>query len=330
MKKVVAENHEIKIVEDDKPEVQPNYLLIKTEVSAISPGTEMTALNTSESRSLTLGYSAMGTVEACGEDIEGFKEGDQVSCYGAPYVKHAQYLLVPKTLCSKVPSSVTSEEAALGGIGAIAIHALRTAKLQFGETVAIVGLGLLGQMIARIAHAASYQVVACDLDEKRVNMVRKEGIQAHLSTDDLYKDVLSMTEDHGADAVLLCTGGKKSPLTHESLNWIRDRGKVVIVGDVEPDFPRNLMFVKEAELLISRAGGPGRYDASFEKDAVDYPYGFVRWTEGRNVSEYLRLVAEKRINVQPFLEGQVTVDNAADAYQRLNDHSDVLTYLIKH
>ena len=114
-----------------------------------------------------------------------------------------------------------------------------------------------------------------------------------------------MYEKHGADAVLLCSGGKRSSLTHQSLEWIRQQGKVVIVGDIEPDFPRNLLFQKEAQILISRAGGPGRYDPVYEKQAIDYPYGYVRWTEGRNVAEYLRLVNDKRINVQPFLTDEV-------------------------
>lgn len=301
MKSIVATGQKVHIAEGIKPTIKPSYLVIKTLHSAISPGTELSLIGASDNREITLGYSAVGIVMECGEGVEDYQVGDTVACYGAPYVGHCEFLVVPITLCAKVPAGVEPKEAALAGIGAIAIHALRIAKLEFGETVVVVGLGLLGQMIAKIAEAAAYDVVAFDVQAERVAMLRDKGTIRSFSTlAEMESEIAKCTNNHGADAVLLCAGGKRSALTHQSLEWIRSQGKVVIVGDIEPDFPRELLFGKEAQILISRAGGPGRYDQVYEKQAIDYPYGYVRWTEGRNVAEYLRLVHDKRIDVQAF------------------------------
>lgn len=332
MRSIVARHKEVHIVNSEKPTIKPSYVLIQTLYSAISPGTELGLIATSGDVERSLGYSAVGVVVECGEGVEDYEIGDVVACYGAPYVEHSEYLLVPATLCAKVPADMDVKEAALGGIGAIAIHALRVAKLEFGESVVVVGLGLLGQMITKIASAAAYDVIAYDLSEERAAMLEKEAnITAFSKLEDLEMEINKRTKGHGVDAVLLCAGGKRSPLTGQSLAWIRKQGKVVIVGDIEPDFPRNLMFGKEAQILISRAGGPGRYDPVYEKEAIDYPYGYVRWTEGRNVAEYLRLVNEKKIHVHSFLTDELDFDHATAAYDDLrNKQSTTLTKIIKY
>ncbi|MER2260481.1 MAG: zinc-binding alcohol dehydrogenase [Psychrobacillus sp.] len=331
MKTVIAKDQKVYIEERPRMDIVPSYLLIKTLYSAISPGTELSLIAASREREISLGYSAVGVVEECGDNVNGFKKGDIVSCYGAPYVGHSEYLCVPRTLCAKVPEGIDPKEASLAGIGAIAIHALRVANLAFGETVVIVGLGLLGQMIAKIAHAAAYDVLAYDLQNERGAMLQEEsGITTFSNLEEMEEAINKNTGNRGADAVLLCAGGKRSSLTGQSLEWIRNQGKVVIVGDIEPDFPRELMFGKEAQILISRAGGPGRYDPIYEKQAVDYPYGYVRWTEGRNVAEYLRLVKEKRIKMESFITEEVNIDQAPSAYKDLTDKkSKTLTKIIK-
>ena len=332
MRKIIAKNQRVEITEDERPKIMPSYILVKTMYSAISPGTELGMIAGSGETEVALGYSAMGIVEECGEGISGVVKGDLVACYGAPYVYHGEYLLVPKTLFTKVPANVKPKEAALSGIGAIAIHALRIAKLEFGETVVIIGLGLLGQMIAKIANAAAYHVIAFDIQEERVEMLSKEKrIQVFSNQEAMEEAINIAAKNNGADAVLLCTGGKRTPLTHESLKWVRNKGKVVVVGDVEPDFPRNLMFGKEAEILISRAGGPGRYDKNYEEKAIDYPYGFVRWTEGRNVGEYIRLLSEERIDVSAFITEEIPFADAPSEFKALMDKkSDTLTKLIRY
>lgn len=327
---IVADKKEIHIVKKEKPVVKPSYLLVKTLHSAISPGTEAGLIEASADRQIPLGYSAVGEVVECGENVENYQIGDLVACYGAPYVEHSEYLLVPVTLCAKVPENVDPKAAALGGIGAIAIHALRVPKIEFGETVVVVGLGLLGQMIAKIADAAACEVLAYDLSEERAHMLQKEtGIKSFTKREDLEAVIKELTNGNGVDSVLLCPGGKRSPLTGQSLEWIRKQGKVVIVGDIEPDFPRNLMFGKEAQILISRAGGPGRYDPIYEKQAIDYPFGYVRWTEGRNVAEYLRLVSRNKVNVDAFITDEVDFEHVASAYDELlNKDSTTLTKII--
>lgn len=332
MKSIVAKDQKVHIAEGVKPTIKPSYLLLKTLYSAISPGTELSLIGASGNREISLGYSAVGVVVECGEGVEDYQVGDTVACYGAPYVGHCEFLVVPITLCAKVPAGVEPKEAALAGIGAIAIHALRIAKLAFGETVVVVGLGLLGQMISKIADAAAYDVVAFDVQAERVAMLRDKGTIRSFSTlSEMESDIAKCTNNNGADAVLLCAGGKRSTLTHQSLKWIRSQGKVVIVGDIEPDFPRELLFGKEAQILISRAGGPGRYDQVYEKQAIDYPYGYVRWTEGRNVAEYLRLVHDKRIDVQPFLTDEVGFHDAPAAYDELvQKKSMIVTKIISY
>ena len=331
MKSIVARDQAVYLKDYENPGIQPSHLLLKTLYSAVSPGTENTIIGVSADQDIRLGYSAVGVVEQCGEHVVDYQVGDIVACYGAPYVGHSEYLTVPTTLCAKVPDSVEPKAAALAGIGAIAIHALRVAKLQFGETVVIVGLGLLGQMISKIANAAAYKVIAFDIQPERIALLKDESIQLCSQLSDLESEVKNATKQHGADAVLLCAGGKKSPLTQQCLNWIRNQGKVVIVGDIEPDFPRNLMFAKEAQILISRAGGPGRYDPVYEKQATDYPYGYVRWTEGRNVEEYIRLLQDKRIDIQSFLIDEVDFHEAPAAYEELKANpSQSLTKIFRY
>ncbi|MEH7380166.1 zinc-binding alcohol dehydrogenase [Bacillus sp. JJ1533] len=333
MKRIVALNQKVEIIEDEVPSLEgkPSYILVKTLYSVISPGTELSMLSISENKQVHLGYSAMGEVVECGSDITDVKKGDLVACYGAPYVHHDEILRVPKTLYAKLPEHVDPKEAALGGLGAIAIHALRIANLQFGETAVIVGLGVLGQLIAKIANAAAYNVIAYDLHESRVEMLKEDNIKSVATVEELEEAIRVHTKSHGADAVLLCAGGKRSPLTYECLKWIRNKGKAVIVGDIEPDFPRDLMFGKEAQLLISRAGGPGRYDSVYEREAIDYPYEYVRWTEGRNLEEYIRLIKEKRIDVKPFISEVVEIVDAPQEFENLlNKESTTLTKIIKY
>lgn len=332
MRSIIAKNQTVHIAEKEKPIIQSSYLLIKTLYSAISPGTETSLIESSTNGTRSLGYSAMGVIEECGVDVaDQFKVGDLVSCYGAPYTSHSEYLLVPETLCAKVPDNVSPQAAALGGIGAIAIHGLRVPKIEFGETVVVVGLGLLGQMIAQIAQAAACEVLAYDISEERVAMVKDMDIQSFYQREVLEAAIAETTDGQGADVVLLCAGGKKSPLTSQSLYWIRQQGKVVIVGDIEPDFPREPMFKKEAQILISRAGGPGRYDSTYEKEAIDYPFGYVRWTEGRNIAEYLRLVARNKIDVTSFVTDGIAFNEAPSIYEQLtNKESTTLTKIIHY
>lgn len=331
MKSIIAKDGKIEIVAQPIPDCAAAYVLVKTKYTAISPGTEMLLLKESINQSVQLGYSAVGEVIEVGEQVENIQVGDIVACYGAPYVGHSSFLHVPKTLIAKVPAHIPMQYAAFAAHGTIAIHAIRKAQLQFGETVAIVGLGVLGQMIAKICNAAAYDVIAYDQLPERVAMMDgNNGIQAFATIDHFEQAIIKTTNGYGVDAVLLCAGGKHSDTTSRSLSWIRKQGKVVIVGDVEPDFEREEMFRKEATITISRAGGPGRYDPLFEQQAIDYPYEYVRWTEGRNLQQFIRLLEKGRIDVAPFISSIESIDNAEHVYNNLMTNPQELTKLFNY
>lgn len=302
---------------DARPEPKAGHVLIRTVCSAISPGTELMIARRPNERPAALGYSAAGYVAESG-DCAGVEAGQRVACYGGPYVRHAEWLSVPRNLVVPIPESVGFEEASFVGLGAIAIHALRKAALHFGETVAVVGLGIIGQLVCQIAHAASFQVVAHDLIPER-----RHKLQAMLPDctvverlDEMGAIVGGSTGGAGADAVLLCANSADGSLIDHALRWVRDRGHVVVVGDMKMDFNRGLLFAKEANLTVSKAGGPGRGDAGYELHGNDYPIGFVRWTEGRNMGEYIRLLERRAIRIEPLIYDQFPLQEVLGAYEK--------------
>lgn len=319
MKTVVARDGIIQTMDYPKPILKPNFVLIETMYSAISPGTEMSMQRRTGMEPIQLGYSAAGIVREIGPDVTHIQVGQKVACYGAPFVKHAGWLAVPKHLVAEVPEHVDIREAAFAGLGAIAIHALRQANIQFGERAVVIGLGILGQIIAQIGHAASYQMIACDLLSERCEKLKDAGIPAVFTS---LEELEAAIPEEGVDTVLLCAGGDSSGLIDQALTWLRDRGRIVIVGDIKMQFERELMFAKEAEIIISRAGGPGRYDHNYEISGFDYPPGYVRWTEGRNVGEYVRLLADRRVSVGPVISSVLPVERAYEAYQLLEKMPD--------
>jgi threonine dehydrogenase-like Zn-dependent dehydrogenase len=341
MRAIATLQGKIVLKEMDMPVLQAGHVLIRTEYSAISPGTEMGFVKRAPEQATTLGYSAVGIVEQVGEGVENRQVGQRVACYGVPYVRHAEWLAVPTNLTANVPSHVSAEEAAFAGLGAIAIHALRVADLRFGESAVVVGLGILGNIIAQISNAAAYRTIGFDLNGERAARLRQQGQtqgngQGHgLSyvydeQSQLEESLAEATGGIGADAVILCASGPGEPLINRALQWIRDRGKIVIVGDLTMEYNRGLMFGKEAQMLISRAGGPGRYDAQYERDNRDYPIGYVRWTEGRNIGEYIRLLAEGRISVKPLITNIYPLERASEAYTNYENPTQTIATLIKY
>lgn len=319
MRYIGAKNGEIGLFEKEKPKLEKGHVYVETQFSAISPGTELTMAKNAKDNAFPLGYSAAGIVRELGEGVKHLQVGDRVAVYGAPYTGHMEYLSVPETLAVKVPDHVDLREAAMGGLGAIAIHALRQANLQFGEVAVVVGLGIYGQLISQIAHQAGLIVLPLNRSAKRAEMLEEmTGIRSYSDEKEMEEKLMEITQGKGADAVFLCVGGDSNYLTNKSLEWIRDRGKSVIVGDIQPNYKRELMFAKEAEIIISRAGGPGRYDRNYERYAIDYPYGYVRWTEGRNVGEFVRLVSEKRIQVSGYFDEDFTLSEYQKAYESLS------------
>jgi len=321
------------------PELRPQTALTRTAYSLISTGTETMAIlgrranPDSERPDAAIGYTNSGVVVQAGPGMEHLSPGDRVGCYGSTFAPagHAENSLVSRHLCIPVPGSVSLRQAAFTGLGGIAVQAVRQARLSFGETAVVVGLGVLGQLVARICVAAGYRVIATDLLDSRARIAREEGVEAYSDAEAVSSAVARVTEGHGADAVLLCVATKSSEPVRQALEWVRFHGRVVIVGVAQLDVDRNQFFSKEAEITISRAAGPGRYDESYEKDAVDLPYPLVRWSEGRNLQEFIRLVSERRVVVDDLISHEFPLAEAAAAFaQILERPSETLAVLLRY
>ncbi|MBD2863377.1 zinc-dependent alcohol dehydrogenase [Paenibacillus oceani] len=303
----------LEITDIPVPAVTDTSVLVETSYSAVSTGTELMVLR--NGGTAFLGYSATGIVREAGKDVDHVKAGDRIVCYGAH--THADYFLAGRNHVAPIPDHVDPQEAAFAGIATIALQGLRQADLRFGETVVVLGLGIVGQLAAQIAHAAAYRVIAMDLMETRCQMLEQAGLQnVCRSPEQVQERVREATRGHGADCVLICANTKEHRLIDQALDWIRDKGKIVIVGDTNTEFTRNKLFAKEAQITISRAGGPGRYDKEYEQEGRDYPYGYIRWSLQRNLDEFARLLASGRMNLKPLVTGVYKLEQLEAAYER--------------
>ncbi len=321
---------QILVADAPDPVLEPGRVLVETAYSLVSPGTELGLIQrkVGDIAPFTLGYSAAGRVVE--STVDGFQPGDPVACYGGPYTYHGSLLSVPHNLVRRVPEGVTLREAAFAGLGTVAIHSVRRGGNQFGETVVVVGLGLLGNMVAQIAGAAGMQVVATDPVAARRDALPGATV---LTPDQsaLKEAVLALTEGRGADSIQVCASGDAAPFLDQALDLVRHQGRVVIVGNFPGRFDREKQFQKEADIVIARAGGPGRYDPVYERDGVDYPAGYVRWTEGRNLGEFLRLVARGSVRVAPLITHEFTLAEAPEAYRTMQQSAaGALGVLLRH
>jgi len=263
-----------------------------------------------------LGYSSAGIVIEVGKNIHGFSPGDRVACIGAGYASHADYVTMPENLCCRLPDNVSFEEASFGMLGIISLHGIRCAKLTFGETVAVVGLGLLGLLTVQILKAYGCNVVGMDIDMRKAEMAMQLGAdQVYTSDDDLKNGIDRTSKGFGADVVIITASSKSDGPINTAVEISRFGGRVVIVGvaDIHPQ--RNELWQKEVEFIVSKAGGPGIFDPFYENMGIDYPIGLVRWTENRNLEEFLRLVLSKRVNVSELISHRFKIENAEAVYE---------------
>jgi predicted dehydrogenase len=265
------------------------------------------------------GYSTVGTVVEAGARVSGLSPGDVVACAGAGHAHHAEVVAVPRNLCAKVPPGVPLPAAAMTTIAAIALHAVRLAGVALGERVAVVGCGLVGQIACRLLHAAGAEVIALDVDAARVRQaVESSGADHGVESGSLARDrVLALTGGIGADHVLVTAAAAVSEPLRLAAEVARDRGTVTLVGAVPIELERGPLYTKELELRVSRSYGPGRYDAEYELRGLDYPIGFVRWTEQRNMECVLDLQARGLLELSSLVEEVYPVDRAAEAFARL-------------
>jgi predicted dehydrogenase/threonine dehydrogenase-like Zn-dependent dehydrogenase len=354
MKQVVQipRTGEIQVLDVPPPRLRPGGALIVTRASVISAGTERSKIDlgkaslvgkararpdlarqviervrhdglretyrTVQTRLTTpapLGYSSAGVVLKTAPDCRGIATGDVVACAGGGYANHAEVNFVPQNLLAPVPDGVMPAQAAYATIGAIALHSLRRANVSIGSRVAVIGLGLVGLLAIQLVRAAGGRVLATDLDPTVCDVASELGAErVVLGSESIESIAASFTDGHGVDAVLICAATSSNDPINVASALSRDRGKIVVVGDVGLNVPRPPFYDKELELRLSRSYGPGRYDPSYEEQGRDYPIGYVRWTEQRNLGEFLRLVALKRVDVDAVTTHRFPVDEASDAY----------------
>ena len=263
---------------------------------------------------MALGYSSAGTIVALGPEMSGFKVGQRVACAGGGYAVHAEYAVVPRNLLIPLPDTVDFESAAFTTLGAIALHGFRLAEPQIGETVAVIGLGLLGLLAGQIAAAAGCRVLGIDTDPKRVALASSLGLQAW-RRDQSEEWALAFTANRGFDMVIICADTASTDPVELAGTIARDRGRVVATGAVGLTFPRKVYYEKEISFINSRSYGPGRYDPSYEEHGQDYPIGYVRWTEGRNLEAVVELLGSGKIQIEPLITHRIPIEQAAQAYE---------------
>ncbi|MCU1272537.1 MAG: putative oxidoreductase [Acidobacteriaceae bacterium] len=263
-----------------------------------------------------LGYSCAGTVVELGEGISDLQVGDRVACAGAGFAVHAEFACVPRMLVVRIPSSeVDFESAAFTTLGSVAMHAMRTADVKLGEVVAVIGLGLLGQLAVQILRAAGCKVIGLDLMQERAALAVSMGAIAATSSEAEFRDLcFRHSNGYGADSVLITAETSSSVPVNLASEIARDRAIVVAVGAVGMELERRLYYEKELEFRVSRSYGPGRYDAAFEQKGIDYPIGHVRWTETRNMEAFVQLLADGKLNLKPLITQRYSIENAASAY----------------
>ncbi|CAL9338137.1 bi-domain-containing oxidoreductase [Streptomyces sp. enrichment culture] len=360
MKQVVQnyKSGELALLDVPVPGCKPGGVLVRTAYSLISTGTElmkvseagMSMLGKARSRpdqvakvvqsvatngvpatyrkvmgkldSYTpLGYSLCGVVEQVGDGIDDVKAGDLVACAGNEHALHAELNWVPKNLFAPVPDGLAPRHAAFGTVGSIALQGVRQGESRLGEVALVIGLGLIGQLVAQLLTASGVRVVGVDPDPERCELAERLGAAAcgDPASPAVASAVAELTDGHGVDQVYLAAGGGSNQPVELAARLCRDRGRVVDIGKCRLDLPWNAYYEKELDVRFSRSYGPGRYDPQYEIEGRDYPIGYVRWTERRNLACFLDLVARGRVDVEPLITRTAAFDDAVETYQSLKD-----------
>ena len=352
MKQVVQDlrSKRPKVLEVPVPQPDPGTVLVRTSVSLVSAGTEralvefagkgplgkararpdlvgqtmekarqegalnaVLAVRRRLDEAVPLGYSSAGWVEAVGAGVTSLRAGERVACAGGG-AAHAEYAVVPENLTARLPGGLDFEAGAFATLGAIALHGFRLAEPQLGDRVAVIGLGLLGQLAMQIARASGCVPFGIDLDPARVDLANRLGGRAAIRADALDTGA-ALSAGIGFDAVLICAHTQDNDPLDLAGQLARDRGRVVVIGAVGMQVPRKLYYDKELQLTVSRSYGPGRYDPRYEEGGVDYPIGYVRWTERRNIEAFVELLDQGKVQVAPLISHRFPVEQAEQAYE---------------
>ena len=270
-----------------------------------------------------LGYSLCGVVVEVGPGAEQFSVGQVVAAAGNEFALHAEVNWIPTNLCVPVPDGVAAEHAAFATVGAIAMQGLRRAEVALGETACVIGLGLIGQLAVRLLVASGVQVVGLDVADARCRMAEKAGALICAAPDEeglreVEQMLLERSGGMGADHLLLAAGGDSNGPVEIAARLARDRARVVDIGKTRLDLPWNAYYEKELDVRFSRSYGPGRYDDRYELDGIDYPVGYVRWTERRNLACFLELLVDGSVDVSSLISAVHPIEEAADLYGQLH------------
>lgn len=278
------------------------------------------------------GYSVSGVVLAVGDGITDICVGDAVAAGGAGLANHAEYVDVPRNLVATIPRDLSFPKASTVTLGAIAMHGVRRSGTGLGEFCVVFGTGIMGQLAVQMLHASGARVIGVDLDSNRLQLAKRYGAEHVINPDeeDPIKAVNTMTGGRGADAVLFTAAtGSSEPLS-QAFRMCRRKGRVVLVGVSGMELRREDLYRNEIDLLMSTSYGPGRYDASYEQKGIDYPYAYVRWTENRNMLEYLRLVDSGAIDLDQLIGEDYTIERAAEAFERVKQPDRPLMVLLSY
>lgn len=278
-----------------------------------------------------LGYAGAGIVAEKHHSVKDLELGDHVA-YGGEGTGHAEAILAARNYVAKVPSSLSSRLACFATLGSIALNAVRTAEITIGDVVVVEGLGLVGQLISQLARLQGGIVVGTDFSEGRLQLAGRLGAEYVAKADSSAAHVVSsVTKGRGADCVIIAAASKSTEPTRQALQLTRERGRIVIVGAVDVNFPWEQMYLKEIKVLMSRAYGPGCYDAAYEKNGQDYPIAHVRWTANRNMEEFLRIVASGQLQIEPLISHEFALEDAPKAYETiLNPESRPLAVVLRY
>lgn len=358
MKQVLIRQGQAVVEEVPAPHVEPGTVLVRVDRSCISIGTEMSGIKMSSlplwqralkqpenvkkvvemavsqgilrtasvvqgrlSGGQATGYSAAGTVLEVGTGIDDLQPGDRVACAGAQCAHHAEMIRVPRNLTVPIPDHLDFAEASTVTLGAIALQGIRRAQPTLGEVFVVLGLGILGQLTAQMLKANGCKVIGTDLDRQRIAIAQELGMDIGIHPDDgnTIDQVARLTDGLGADGVIITAATPSHELVSTAFRICRKKGRVVLVGDVGLNLNRADFYQKELDFFISTSYGPGRYDNNYEEKGLDYPAAYVRWTENRNMAEYLRLVAHNQVKVTPLISATYPIEQATLAYEALKE-----------
>jgi len=355
MRQIIRKGLKDMIVEDvPDPIVTPYHVLIRPVFSLISSGTETASIhqesvlkevvdNPSHIRKIldvmkvngpvatlrevrakfseyaALGYAGAGILVEKHPTVTDLEPGDRVA-YGGEGTGHAETIVTGRNLVARVPANVPFEHACFATLGSIALNAVRIAGIGLGERVTVIGLGLAGQLVAQLARLQGAVVIATDLKSDRVDLAGKLGAQEPIfGGGSLAEQVAAVTDGKGADCVIIAAASKSAIPCKLALDICRDRGRIVVLGAVDMSFPWNEMYLKEIQLYMARAYGPGSYDPAYERQGRDYPFAYVRWTENRNMEEFLRLVSQGSVQLDPLITHRFALNDGPQAYATIMD-----------